>query len=47
MGKLERAKQLLDELYTRVDNGGLNQCEQAMYDVLVWWLENGDEPDLD
>lgn len=41
------ARELLDELYSKIDNGGLDNWEQPIFDVLTSLLEDGDKPELD
>jgi hypothetical protein len=47
MEKEAEARELLDQLYSKIDEGGLNNWEQAMFDVLSWWLDDSDKPELD
>lgn len=43
----EEARELLDQLYGKLDDGGLNNWEQAMFDTLSWLLDGSDKPELD
>lgn len=45
--KLEDAQQLLDQLYERIDSGGLTQMESGMFEVLAWICEDTEKPELD
>lgn len=45
--KEQEARGLLDELYSKIDEGGLDNNEQNIFDVLTWLFEDGDKPELD
>ena len=45
--KYDEARQMLDKLYNKIDEGGLNNWEQSMFDVLSWILDDSDKPELD
>ncbi|MEP0266590.1 hypothetical protein [Dokdonia sp.] len=45
--KEQEAKEMLDTLYGRIDDGGLNTWEQSIFDTLTWLFEDTDKPELD